>query len=267
MAITTVDGLVAAFPGQIASILRRNFTPQAVGAYHSLWLESGIPGPGAAPSSGVAGDVPTDATAGAIPFTNPGGGNLSYLGRLSMAASQNGVLYLYDRLLHNSGISASSTSAQTLNTTALTRPDALGAGVEAWWQVYATMGAGGSNIPTLSYTDQDGNAGATASVLVALAATMTAGRSGQFTLAAGDSGVRSVQSWTNSASMTSGTIGLVLRRQVACIPVGYVVAAQQVDAFGAGLPRIYDDACLEWLWYAGIASATNVHGQIQIVQG
>lgn len=250
--------------------MRASFTPQAVATYHALWMEAGIPGAGAAPTSAISGDVPTSATAGAIPFTNPTGGDLTYLGRLAAYGTNAGILFLYDRLVqtgNSSGISPTSTSAQTVNTTALTRPDANGDGVEAWWQVYATMGAGGSNIITLSYTDQGGTASQTATTGAALSATKPVGATGAFRLAAGDTGVRSVQTWTNSASMTSGTIGLVLRRLHAVLPIGYTNVGAAIDAFGAGLPRIYDSACLELVWLAQTASSTTIGGQLALVQG
>lgn len=270
MAVTTLDGLVGAMPGQRFSLVRQSFTPQAVGTYHSLWLEAGIPGAGAAPTSSIAGDVPTNATAGCIPFTNPGGGSLSYVARMAAYATQAGMLFLYDRLLqtgNSSGISATSTSGQTINSTALTRPDANGNGAEAWWQVYVVMGAGATNVVTLSYTNPAGTASQSATSGTAFPTTMGVGRTGPFRLAAGDNGVKSVQTWTNSNSMTSGTMGLVIRRLHAQMPVGYTNAASQMDGIGLGLPRIYDSACLELIWLAQTASSTTAGGEIVLVQG
>jgi hypothetical protein len=220
-----------------------------------------MPGAGVDPSSGLGGDVPTDATAGAFPFTNV---TDTHLARLEVYATVAGTLILYDRLLHNSGISATSTGAQTLNTVALTRPDANGADVEAWWQVYVVMGAGTPTI-TLSYTDQVGNAGAAATAV--MVTTSAANRTGPFALASGDTGVRSVQTWTNSATMSSGTIGLVLRRQVATAGFPFANAAISLDAIRLGLPRVYDDACLELVWLASSTTSNTVAGALKLAQG
>jgi hypothetical protein len=262
MAITTMDGLVASFPGQLKS-LYKTFTPQSLGFYTSLLTLTGIPGAGVAPSSGLAGDVPSDATAGAIPFTNPGSGN-TYLGKFAGAGNQLGTLSLYDRLWHNSGVSATSTSAQTINSVALTRPDANGEGVEAWFQIYATMGSGTPTL-TISYTNQDGTSGRTGTS--ATVTTMAVGRTGPFTLESGDTGVRSIQSLTLSATMSSGTIGLVLRRRIASVVVPVAGSGDVFDIFELGMPQIYNDACLEFVWLAGAAGATLLFSEVALVQG
>lgn len=269
MAITTLDGLVAGLssPGAIWPLFKGAFTPQATGSYVSLWTIAGQPGVGTAPSSGVAGDVPTSATAGAIPFTN----NLtSYLGRMHAYSSQAGVLMLYDRLWQNSGLSTTTTTAQTVQastpTVPLTRPDALGAQVEAWWDIYTVMGAGTPTVFTITYTDQDANTGNTGT-LTGFAATAAAGRAFRFTLAAGDTGVRSIQSYTANVSMTSGAMGLVLRRKVTAIGSALGNTGQTLDFAKIGLPRVYDSACLEVLWLASSASSQTVGGDLQIVQG
>lgn len=262
MAITTTDGLVAAAAAAITWPLQKgSFTPAAVAGYHSLWLTAGTPGAGVAPSSGVAGSVPTSATAGAVPFSNV---TNSYMGLLYMSATQAGALMIYDRLWHNSGLSVTSTAGQTVNSVALTRPDALGSQVEAWLDIYAAMGAGTPAI-TLSYTDQDGNAANTAT-LQGLVSAATASRAFRFSLASGDSGVRSIQTYTASATMTSGTMGLVLRRRIAAASVALASTGVTLDAIRAGLPRINDSACLELMWQ-GAASATVIDGHVQIYQG
>jgi len=265
MAITTLDGLIAAFGVEGWSVLKAGFTPQAVGSFTSLWTTAGVPGAGGNSASGVAGDVPTSATAGAFPFTNPTAPALSYLARLAANATTAGQLLVYDRLWQQSGLSATLTSAQTVNSVALTRPDALGADAEAWWQIYTVMGAGATG-PTIVYTDQDGTATQTAT-LPGFAATAAAGRTIPFALAAGDTGVRSIQSYTNGATLTSGTFGLIIRRFVAATWVSIVGCGVTLDAIQLGLPRVYDSACLELLWMANAASATTVSGNIALAQG
>lgn len=266
MAIATLDDLVAALgSGAQHKAFYKAFTPQAVSGWTSLFNMVGIPGAGATPSSGVAGDVPTDATAGAWPFTNPTAPDLTYLARLSTVGQTAGFLLLYDRLWHNSGLSPTTTTGQTVNSVALTRPDALGADVEAWMQVYAAMGVGAGGTMTITYTDQDGNTGNTGT-LQGFAVSAAAGRTFPYSLAAGDTGVRSIQTETHTTTMTSGTYGLVLRRRIAAIPVQIANSGFVLDPLSGGLPTIPDDACLELLYVAASTSATVVHGGLSLVQ-
>lgn len=246
----------------------KNLSPQATGAYTTLFPNSiapGFPGGAAASSSGAAGDVPTSSTSGAFSFTNPTAGLTSYLCAFDGYATVAGTLLLFDRLWQNSGLSPTLLTAQTVNSVALTRPDANGGDVEAWLEVVTALGAG-STAPSISYTNQAGTSGKTAT-LQQFVASAGAGRTFRFALAAGDTGVRSIQSYTNGATMTSGTFSLVLRRRIAAIPVSLANLAATLDAIQLGMPVIYDNACLELVWLATQAGATQVGGMIGIGQG
>jgi hypothetical protein len=266
MAFTTMAQVLTALPGQ--RLVFSKAIPQSFGSWASGWSSAGLPAAGANPSSGLAGNVPTSATTGALPLVNAGSGELT-LARLfatiATSVGTRGMLLLYDRLWHNSGISATSTSAQTINSVALTRPDANGARVEAWWQTYAAMGAGTPSI-TLTYTDQDGNTGNTGSS-GALSTTMAAQRTGPFALAAGDTGVRSAQTWQADATFTSGTIGLVLRRRIAEIPMTHDADVSTLDALGCALAKIDANACLEFVVWAGVTGTPTYQGEAWVIEG
>jgi hypothetical protein len=263
MAITSLDDLIAAHPGQFSPFLQV-FTVGSGSTFTSLWAATGFPGPGATPSPGLAGEVPTDATIGSFKFVNPTSPDLSYLGRMSATATLPGYLILYDRLWQNSGLSPTSTSAQTINSVALTRQDANGEDVEAWLQMYTAMGAGTPTL-TISYTNQDGTSGRSGSFVAAT--TMPALRTHPFSLQAGDTGVRSIQTYTQSATMTSGTHGLVMRRRIASLGIGGGGGGGMFDPVAGGLPRIYDDACIEMMGTFITAGATTVFGEFAILQG
>jgi len=268
VALTTLAAVNAALPGQVVPITKST-TGGGAGNWYGLWALAGSP-VGALPSSGLSGNVPTSATAGGVPFVNPTAPALTYLARVTgsgigATSAQSTYFSIYDRLWQNSGLSSTLITAQTVNSVALTRPDALGAGVEAWWQVYAAMGAGTPTV-TLSYTDQDGTAGNSASS-GALGSAMAIRLAGQFTLAAGDTGVRSIQSWTASATFTSGTIGLVLRRHVAAFALLNVSLVTQLDAVALGLPRVYDSACLEVMMNPATGFNVGPNLALSLVQG
>lgn len=265
MAITSLDGLIAGLLSPAIPLLK-NVTPQAAGAFTSLWAVAGIPGAGANATSGVAGDVPTDATAGAMPFTNA---TDTYLARFAGYGTVVGQLLLYDQLWRNSGLSVTTLGNQTVQAgtpaVPLTRPDANGAAAEAWLQVYTALGAG-STAKTITYTDQDGNASQVGTT-VGFVTTAGANRCFPFSLAAGDTGVRSIQFFDNVATSTSGTLGLIIRRLVAPLVFTIANAGAALDPIGGGLPRVYDDACLELIWYASATTAVQTGGAVQLAQG
>lgn len=267
MAITTMDGVVAALGATTAkrwALIKGSITTVS-GGYFALWTVPGQPGAAAAPASGVNGEVPTDATAGALPFTNPTNPVLSYLSGFVASCTTAGTLYVYDRLWQNSGLSSTLTSAQAIAApVALTRPDALGDGVEVWMDCITALGAG-ANSPTFQYTDQSGNTAQAGSVIGYSPAPIQY-RCFPTQLAAGDTGVRAVTQWTNSGSMTSGSFSVVLRRKIATItfPTGGVCGA--TDAILSGMPRIYDDAALEFIYLAGSTAAVFL-GSLSMMQG
>ena len=267
MAITTLAQLASKFPFQ-RDRWRKNTTGIPTGwPYYSPWLQAGEPGTGVIPSSGLSGDIPTTATPGSFIFVNPAAGENTYVAAIDYTTAQTGsaTIALYDRLWHNSGIDRTLTTAQTINSVALTRPDATGDNAEAWWEVYVAMGTGTPTV-TLGYTNDVGTAGRVGSSL-ALPASMPIGRTAPFTLQSGDHGVRSIQSWQGSATFgTVGTIGLVIRRLVAVAPMTFP-GQQRVDAFSLGLPRVFDDACLEVIFPSSSTSASQGIFSIYFAQG
>lgn len=174
------------------------------------------------------------------------------------------------------------TTAQTLiNTLPLPRY-ADGAGVRAYIVAVGTMGAGTPNI-TISYTNQAGVAGRTMPVTVSAVATAVQGHIVHsdpsankyfpfLPLQAGDTGIRSVQSIQLSATMTSGSMALVLcKPKEVKAPLtlagsyGMVNTVSQIPAF----PRVYDGENLNILYYPSQATvtATPMIGFLETVWG
>lgn len=264
MAITTRDGLVAALTGaQRFQLNKASVASMAAGQLCSLWGIAGYPVAAANPPTG-AGEAPTRTTAGAIPFSAPGGANTLYLARLAGALATQGTVILVDRLSHQSGLSGTVTTAQTVNTTPLTRYTD-GAGVEAYLEWYADTGSTVATA-TVSYTNQDGTAGRSGTA--SLTATMRARRLLPITLAAGDTGVRSVESVTLSAStLTAGNFGVTLLRRIA--QAGLIVANVGVEADYArlGAPVIDPAACLSLAVLCTTTTSGLLLGDLALMQG
>jgi hypothetical protein len=173
------------------------------------------------------------------------------------------------------------TTAQTLINT-LTLPRYTdGAGVRAYIVAVGTMGAGTPNI-TINYTNQAGVAGKTMPVTVSAVTTAvqshlvhsdpSANKYFPFLpLAAGDTGIRSVQSIQLSATMTSGSMALVLCRPLTSIPLTTlgVMAERNLMTQLPSLPRIYDGANLNMLFFTASATAatTPLIGYIETANG
>lgn len=239
MAITTLDGVVAGF--QLPEpIYKTGTTAEAIGLAHSTWYQNGRPSAGAAPAPGINGASLSAPVAGQIAHTDPGSGN-AYLGRLAITGSLACTVLLCDRLWHNSGLSVTSTTAQAITPATLPARDLNGStngeGVLAAIEWSAAGGAGTPTV-TLTYTDQDGNTGATGTF--SGVTTPNAGTFEIFTLASGDSGVRAPTSFIQSATRTSGTMHLILFRIIASLGCPAAGVASAIDALTSGMPRIYD---------------------------
>ena len=223
----------------------------------------------------------TVATASGIPH----GGNVGGYKVLLSAAAQTAaattapcVLMLVDMLGFYPITTVTTTGAQTLNNTVTLPRYTDGAGVQAFLTPSTVMGAATPNI-TLNYTNSAGTAGKATPVTLPIgnsAAAVTSvvysgtgsGKYGPFIpLAAGDAGIRSVQSINLSASYVSGVLNLMLCRPLLTLPIttlGVTAERDLVNQF-ASMPRIYVGACLNWLMLAGAATpvASPLSGHLE----
>ena len=221
------------------------------------------------------------ATASGIPH----GGNVGDYKVLLNAAAQTAaattapcVLMLVDILGFYPVTTVTTTGAQTLNNTVTLPRYTDGAGVQAFLTPSTVMGAATPNI-TLNYTNSAGTAGKATPATLPIGNTAAAvtsivysgtgtGKYGPFIpLAAGDAGIRSVQSINLSASYVSGVLNLVLCKPIMTLPIttlGVTAERDLVNQF-ASMPRIYDGACLNWLMLAGAATpvASPLSGHLE----
>ncbi len=271
MAITTLDGAIAGMRAP-QPFMKVGVTMAAVAAQRAYtpWYANGNPGASTATAVGVNGEAVTPAlgsTGGRILRTNPVSGN-AHLARLAVNATSAGTLWLIDRLWHNSGLTVTSTTAQAI--TPATLPARSGDGTSNGANVMAAIewsATGGAGTPTvtLTYTDQDGNTGATGTFTGV--ASPPVGTFEIFTLAAGDTGIRAPTSFIQSATRTSGTMHLVLFRVLAQIEVTSANIGNAIDALTSGLPQIYNDSVLQLVWFPTATTATTITGQYIETQG
>lgn len=235
----------------------------------SLWTYDGMPAGGAVPTSAA---IPTSATAGSIPFTNPGGSREKWLISANLTPTVAGVYLLYDRLLHIGGLNATLTTAQTVQgthpgTPALTR-NTGGGGNIALYEIYTIIGTTTATL-TMTYTNQGGTGSRTSTINIGATGFREATRIQRIPLAAGDSGIQSVQQIQLSASTTTaGNFGITIARPLAWIPVGAPGIAGWRDYTTGlpGIPKIDTDACLSLLFIPGAATAPELLGALGTVE-
>lgn len=243
----------------------------------SLWSLNGSPGAGSFDNTlnGVVLSSTSALVNGQIPHYDPSSGE-SRLARLSASATQAGKLLLLDRLWHNGGYTITSTSAQ--NSTTPTWPSrcptsgtddtpaTTGAGVLLACEISAATGAGTPTI-TCSYTNSGGTSGRTGTNIIATVASSAIGATYFIGLQAGDTGVRSLQSVTLSATWTSGTMNMVAYRILAELELPGAFIPNAIDALTAGFPRLYDGV-VPWLVFVpNTTTASNISGTYVETQG
>lgn len=268
-AITTLSGAIAGAraPEDLSKV---GATMEAAGVWYSLFYTAGRPGAATAPSPGLAGAALTS-YAGQVPFTNPTAGQNSYIFRFDCTGSVAGKCRVIDRLWHNSGIVVTTTTAQTVNSATLPARDANGttdgAGVMAALEV-STATTNGSAITntTISYTDQAGNAGNTATI-ASFPATAVAGTFVPFQLAAGDTGIRSIQSITLGTSYVAGTVHLVMYRDLVEDATSIANVSPGRNAIEAGFVRLFDNTVPMLIWLPTATTAITINGRIIYTQG
>lgn len=269
MAISTLDQASAGSRPPVA--LAKAATGVVVaGRPWSSWATAGTPGAGGYDTT-AAGATRTSATAGAILKSDPTGGQFSYLYKfLGVSSAQGGVLYLVDRLWQGGGLNPTLTTAQTVNSVAWPSrcptsatddtPSINGHGVLVGLEVSASTGAGTPTL-TLTYTNSAGTGSRTSTNIDPTVASSAAGTFYRFGWQAGDAGIRSIQSYQQSATWTSGTINLVAYRIVGSIPLIGAGIPAQIDWVSGGADRIYDSACLQMLYVPQTTTTTLITGE------
>lgn len=204
-------------------------------------------------------------------IVTPAWANNSYLARFAGTATAACDLLLCDRIWHNSGYTITQTTVHSITSPTWPARDANGAtagvGVLVGLEITGTIGTGSPvTNTTLQYTGTVNGASQTGT----LASVATAAKTGTFypfQLAAGDTGVTSVQGLTLGTSYVSGTIALVAYRVIAKISCAYAGSGGAVDAVSGGLPRIYNGTIPFILEMPSTATATNILGHVIITQG
>ena len=238
-------------------------TANIAGRPCSLWRYDGTPSAGAVPGAVAA---PTNATAGALPFTSPGGGRESWLVQAWATGLVAGTLILYDRLLHIGGLSGTTITAQPVGGT-LTR-NTGGVGNFIMVEIYTAIGATARTV-TAIYDDTTPASSTTTAVAMGGTGFQEATRAILLPLASGDTGVTAVTSVTISATTgTAGNFGVTVGKPLAYIGLGAPGAPGWRDFVTGmpGIPNVESGACLSLLWVPATVTAPEIFGGYSIVE-
>jgi len=273
---------IAGFAGRAYNYMKAGTAKDAAGYYVAFNKDSGSPGAYALATPGLNGatfDCSTGAGA-AVAGTNvlpDAASGAYYLTSANVVSTVSEVVQLVDVLWYNTGLAVTTTTGQAVTFSGLAARDINGAtngeGVyAALYSTAANTNAGVITNTTLTYTDQDGNAGNTATfsgvVGFQAPATPVIGTWIPFSLAAGDRGIRSVQTITLGTSYVTGSLSLILYRPLVTVNnlalIGGLGAGQQF--FTAPGIRVYNDTCIWGVAVGSAATASTLLGTYTILE-
>lgn len=262
------------YDGYSIAFMKTGTASDAAGYWYCTAKDGGFPGAWAPGTPGINGRI-TDGTAsadyGCIPVKNPATG-ANYLTEITMGASVNHSHLFFDVLWVNSGIVVTTTTAQAITTPTLPARDVNGSTNGEGLMIGMLTTTANTNAAvitncTVSYTNSDGTAGRTATLSAIVGsqipATPVIGTLIWFNLAAGDKGVRSIQSITLGTSLGAGAVSLFIARDIAMIgPTAvYIPVTRKLSDPGV---RLYNGTCLLHCNQSSATTATFYNGEIVI---
>ena len=268
MALADFDAYVAALRLNRAADFQTTSIATVVGRSMAMW-RSLLPAP-AIPTTSVALDKTSDNAIGPIP--NATSGKLQILGgRFNSSGTAGATVVPIDLLNVSGGWSGTVTTEQTTNlpTAALTRHTG-GDGVFIGIVIYTIVGTTATTI-SVRYTNQAGTANRTSTV-TSFGGTgfREAGRLILIPLQAGDTGVRSVEGVTVTATTgTAGNFGVCLFKPLMGFSLDSTTGTMPIDAVSSGgmigsMAEFDDDACLTFMAFTPISQ--NINGALLLAE-
>jgi len=253
--VKTVPQERSGYAGYSLPFYKSQTAADAAGYWYCSSKDAGNPGAWAVGTPGLAGRA-TNGTAaadyGCMPIPAVGSG-LMYAVNLNMTSTQTGWQMLFDCLWVNSGIVVTTTTAQTVNSVTLPARDMNGTTSGEGCLIGLLTTTANTNAATISnstvtYTNSLGtgsrSATLTAQVGSQIPATPVIGTLVWFNLAAGDTGVQSIQSITLGTSLGAGAVSLIIAKPIMSTSLlGANGGSMPVEALNPGV-RLYTGSCL-----------------------
>lgn len=248
MAITTQQQAFQAWRERVYITKTSSITTVAT-QWSTTFDQTGNPAAGSLSIGNTAnGLVPTDATAGCEPIGAFPGGATGYLSSLYYSGSTAVRVALYDRVFHcgSYAYNSGTTNLSSQPSFSGRLPNTEYGGLQIWLEVNQAWASGTASSVTVTYTDQDGNTGATAITYVLPTAVITR-RMFPVPLASGDYGVQkieSVQVSTTTGTPSQGTVNVVILRPLSVWRHKVAAESRWIGMDRLNMPIVYDDSAL-----------------------
>jgi len=265
------------YTGFPVPILKIGTAPDTIGYWYCSSKDAGFPGAWAPGTPGVAGRV-TDGTlaadAGCFPIKNAGSG-VNYITTVNMSSTTAHYHMIFDVLWVNSALVVTTITSQAVASPTLPSRDINGAAIGegciiGMLTTTANTNAAVISNSTISYTNDLGTAGKTATLVAVVGGQITAtpviGTITWFSLAAGDKGVKSIESITLGTSLGAGAISLLIARPIVNIPVSAANIGQNAMVSENPGIKIYNGTCLLHCYLTSAVAATTVTGTINVME-
>lgn len=249
--------------GYVCNFIKIGTSPESTGVMYSFLKDAGTPGALTIGTPGIGGRIVGGATEPGSIYVPDVVDKSIFLRQFNISSSIAGVFHLFDLLWLNSGLSVTTTTAQSI-TQPLPPPRIDFSKTLAGLLVTTatTYASPVSNI-VISYTNEKFVSGRVGT-MPSFPGTAVVGTFVPFLLAAGDKGISSIQSITFPTSLTSGAISLIMFEQIFStgIPVTYVGSNAQNVQYE--IP-IKSNACLLPFWLASTTSTITIMGNLYFV--
>lgn len=264
------------YNGKSYPFMKTSTAAKAAGNWYCTSKDAGMPGAWAPGTPGVNGrntDGTTAADYGCISIANPSIG-ANYLTALEMASSVQHTNDFFDCLWVNSGLVVTTTTLQTIASGTLPARDingttnGEGCTIALLFVAAATNAAAIANT-TVTYTNSKGVASRTATLSAITGSqipiTPVIGTMIWFNLQAGDTGVQSIQGITLGTSLVTGTISLMICRDLSTIGTSIVNVSTPKTIGSPGI-RLYNGTCMLHNILASATTATFFSGSIAVME-
>lgn len=255
------------------SIYKVGTAAEGTAYWYGFWKDTGYPGAWAPGTPGLNGRV-TDGMAaadvGCLELWTPSGA--LYMEQSVVCVTATCFPVMFDVLWVNTGIVVTTTTAQAITTPTLPARDdngttnGEGCMIGLIWTAASTNAAGITN-STVTYTNSAGTGSRTATLLgVAgdqIPPTPVIGTVVWFQLAAGDTGVKSIESITLGTSLVTGSVSLIIARPLA----GWANSTVNIgfkDVYPNPGLRLWTGTCGLMFQKSISSSATTLHALFNI---
>lgn len=264
------------YAGRSIPFMKTSTASDVAGCWYCTSKDAGYPGAWAPGTPGINGRVTDGTTAadyGCIPIPNASTG-ANYLTALEMAASVLHTHDFFDVLWVNSGLVVTTTTEQAITTPTLPARDVNGTTSGEGCSIALLVTAASTNAAanagiTVRYTNSKGvaNRVATLSAIAGsqLPATAVVGTVIWFQLAAGDTGVQSIQGITLTTTLLTGSISLMICRDIVTIGTS-IVNVSTPKVIGSPGIRLYNGTCMLHNILSSATTATFFSGSLAVME-